>query len=125
MTAEDAVTSLRSPDTEVRQRAADDLRADDANGVRPFAVPALLSALASEPEPDVRGAILLTLGRSGAEEAKAAIDDAIASETDPHVQRAARRALTYWRVQNGEGPSTGGWSYWVPVWHSAARAGAN
>jgi HEAT repeat protein len=122
MTPDQAVAALRSPDPETRRRAADDLRGDDTNGVRPAAVAPLLDALAAEPEPADRGAILLTLGRSGAPEAKDPIDRAMSGDPAPDVRRAAKRALAYWKAQNGLS-SNGTWSYWVPFWSPATKVG--
>jgi HEAT repeat protein len=124
MTPDQAIPALRSMDPTTRALAADDLRSDDATGVPPAAVPALLQALSSEPEPKVRGALLMTLGRSGAPEAKDPIDEALAEDPDPYVQKCAKRALAYWRVQNAE-PRDESWSYWVPVWQPTKKAGAN
>jgi HEAT repeats len=123
MTPDRAIASLRAPDAETRRQAADDLRRDEANGVPADAVPALLDALSSEPEPAVRGSILLTLGRSGAPEAKPAIDDAIATETDPHLIRSAKRARKYWLVQNDSSDQS--WAYWVPGWQPPGKIGPN
>jgi len=123
MTPDRAVASLRAPDAETRRQAADDLRTDETNGVPADAVPALLHALTSEPEPAVRGSILLTLGRSGAPEAKPAIDDAIATESDLHLVRNAKLARKYWLVQNDSSDES--WAYWVPVWQPLKKIGPN
>ncbi len=109
-------------DAETRSRAADSLRSDEANGVPPAAVPDLLKALASEPDPVVRSSLLLTLGRSGAPDAKAPIDDALIEDPDPHVRRAAKRALAYWSAQNDGGPSANA-RYWIPGWQPASKVG--
>jgi HEAT repeat protein len=121
MAPNDAAVSLRSPDAAVRERAADDLRRDEQHGVPLAAAPALLDALRSEPDLEVRGAILVTLGRSGTPEAKDAIEDALASDPDPGVHRAAERALHYWKVQNDDSDKS--WSYWVPGWRPDSKLG--
>jgi hypothetical protein len=124
MTSDQAMPALRSEDAETRRAAADVLRSDETNGVRPVAVPLLLAALASEPEPAVRGSILLTLGRSGAPEAESAIDDAILDDSNPHVRKVAKKAMAYWKIQNDEGPR-GAWTYWVPGWRPASKVGTD
>ncbi len=123
MAPDAAITSLRSADADTRRRAAEDLRRDDPDGVPTEAVPALITALASEPQPAVRGAILLTLGRSGASEAKGAIEGEIAIETDPQVKRQAKHALKEWTAQNDT--SDHSWSYWVPFWQPASKSSRN
>jgi hypothetical protein len=121
MAANDALVSLRSPEAIERQHAADDLRSDEERGVPLAAVPALLEALRTEPDLAARSSLLVTLGRSGTPEAKEAIDDALVSDPDPGVHRAAERALHYWKAQNDEGDKS--WAYWVPVWSPTAKLG--
>jgi HEAT repeat protein len=102
ITPDQAVGELRNPDPNVRRNAADALRTPE--GVPPQAVPALLSALTTEVDPPVRGAILITLGRSGAAEAKPAIDQSVMAAADKNMQRWTGRALRYWMIQTKQFP---------------------
>ena len=99
---EQAVARLRDPSPDVRRSAADDLFRDE--GVPAEAVPPLLEAFDAEQDPAARGAILITLGRSGAPEAKPRIDLALASAQSDDEVRWATRALKYWKLQTGETP---------------------
>jgi hypothetical protein len=121
MAPNDALASLRSPEAVERRHAADDLRSDEEHGVPLAAVPGLLEALRTEPDLATRSSLLVTLGRSGTPEAKDAIDDALVSDPDPGVHRAAERALHYWKVQNDESDKS--WAYWVPGWSPTTKLG--
>ena len=59
----------------------------------PVAVPALERALREEPEPLVRGHAAWALGRLGGAQARAALADAAAHDTDETVRQEARAAL--------------------------------
>jgi len=111
-----AIAELKNPDPDRRQEAADSLRTD--NGVPPNAVPALLEALKTEQTPKVRGAELITLGRSGAPDAKPVIDDAVQNAKDPDMRRWASRALKYWMIATKQLPADHafpeGWPYGQP-----------
>ena len=100
MTPARASAALRSPDAEDRRDAADDLRTGDRVPVQ--AIAPLVEAMRIERVPNVRGAIILTLGRSGAPEAKPVIDYYIQTTIDPDMRRWAARALKYWMIANGE-----------------------
>src|SRR6185503_10552906 len=71
-TPDQSIADLRSPDPNERRSAADDLRTDQ--GVLPQAVSPLLQAIQAEQDPKARGAMLITLGKSGVPEAKPLID---------------------------------------------------
>jgi len=92
-----AIAQLHDPSPETRQGAADSLRTDQ--GVPPNAIQPLLDALATEQVPNVRGAILITLGKSGRPEAKGPIDQAVQSANDKDSRRWAARALKYWMIE--------------------------
>src|SRR5262245_18775015 len=96
-TPADSIAGLDNPDPGERQSAADDLRND--SGVPPEAIRPLLDHYARESVPKVRGAILITLGRSGVPEAKPLIDQAIPTD-DRDMRRWAGRALKYWLIAN-------------------------
>jgi hypothetical protein len=114
-TPADSIARLDSPNEDERQSAADDLRTD--SGVPPEAIRPLMDHYAREQSPKVRGAILITLGRSGVPEAKPLIDQAIPTE-DRDMRRWAGRALKYWMIanhqiaENWEFPD--GWPYGQP-----------
>ncbi len=114
-TPAESIAELRSPDPNARQSAADDLRTD--NGVPAEAVSPLLQAIQTEQEPKVRGAILITLGRSGVPEAKPIIDQHINTD-DRDMRRWASRALKYWLIANKQmgpdDPLPDGWPYGTP-----------
>jgi hypothetical protein len=112
MPPDQALMSLESPDPEVRRHGADALRTE--RGVPPEAVAPLLEALESERDPQVRGAILITLGRSGSSEAKPLIDRAVQTASAPDERRWALRALKYWELQNGVIPPNERAQYWIP-----------
>jgi HEAT repeat protein len=92
------IAKLESPDWEVRREAADDL-ADD-NGPPKEAVAPLVAAAGKERYPKALGAMLLTLGKSGAPEAKPVIEGHVDSK-DTDVRRYARRAQKSWLLKNG------------------------
>jgi hypothetical protein len=62
----------------------------------------------------VRGAILITLGRSGSSVAKPLIDRAVQTASAPDERRWALRALKYWELQNGVIPPNERAQYWIP-----------
>lgn len=110
-----SIAALDDPNPDERQRAADALRTD--SGVPKEAIQPLIDHYGREQVPKVRGAILITLGRSGAPEAKPLIDQAIPTE-DRDMRRWAGRALKYWMIQNGQIAEThefpDGWPYGQP-----------
>jgi HEAT repeat protein len=116
MTPERAIGELQSPQAEARRNAADALRTP--SGVPPEAVAPLLGALSAEQDPGARGAELIALGRSGASQAKPAIDQAVMTAADPNMRRWAARALKYWMIQTGQLPAEyafpDGWPYGQP-----------
>ncbi|WP_394830010.1 HEAT repeat domain-containing protein [Pendulispora rubella] len=111
-----AIAELHDPDPDTRQRAADSLRTDE--GVPPNAIQPLLDALGTERFLYVRGAILITLGKSGRPEAKAPIDQAVQSATDKDSRRWAGRALKYWMIAthalSADYAFPDGWPYGQP-----------
>jgi hypothetical protein len=98
-----AIGSLQSPDPTTRQTAADALRTPQ--GVPPEAIHPLMTAASSEQDPHAKGAMLITLGKSGSPEAKAMIDQAVATASDPDMRRWASRALKYWMLTTGQIPA--------------------
>jgi hypothetical protein len=116
MPPDEAVAAIHDADPKVRQTAADSLRA--GNVVPGGAIPALLQAVQAEPVPFVRGAMLITLGTSGAAEAKPIIDQAVMTAPDPDTRRWAGRALKAWMIQTGAVPPDAkfapGWPYGQP-----------
>ena len=115
-TPDQSIAALKDPSEDTRQSAADELRTDE--GVPPNAVQPLLDAYKTEQVPKVRGAILITLGRSGRPEAKPVIDDAVQRAADKDSRRWAARALKYWMIQTGKLSETyqfpDGWPYGQP-----------
>lgn len=93
------IARLENPDWEVRRDAADDLA--DHNGPPPDAVAPLIAAASKESHPKALGAMLLTLGASGAPEAKAIIETNTQS-TSSDVRRYAGKAFKKWRTKNGQ-----------------------
>jgi HEAT repeat protein len=116
MSPDEAVGALQDPNPRVRQHAADSLRA--GNVVPGGAIPVLLQDLRTEQDPAVRGAIYITLGTSGAPEAKPVLDQAVAIAADPDSRRWASRALKAWMIQTGAVPANSafppGWPYGQP-----------
>lgn len=92
------VALLQSPDWEKRRGAADDLR--DNNGPPPPAVPYLIAAAQKETHPKALGAMLITLGSSGAPEAKPLIEARV-NDPDSDMRRWARRGMKNWLQKNG------------------------
>jgi hypothetical protein len=103
MPPDEAIANLKNPDVEVRRHAADSLRTKE--GVPPNAVAPLLDSYKTEQNPQVRGAILITLGKSGAPDAKPLIDQAVQTAPDKDNRRWAARALKYWMIQTGKLPA--------------------
>jgi hypothetical protein len=92
------VALLQSPDWEKRREAADDL--SEHNGPPPPAVPYLLAAAQKETNAKALGAILITLGNSGAPEAKPLIEARV-NDPDSDMRRWARRGMKNWLKKNG------------------------
>ena len=116
VTPDEAINELRNPEAEARRDAADALRTD--NGVPPQALGPLLAAVSAESDPAARGAELITLGRSGAPQAKPVIDQAVMTAADPNMRRWAGRALKYWMLATAQLPAgypfPDGWPYGQP-----------
>jgi hypothetical protein len=87
----------------VRQSAADALRTP--LGVPPESVQPLLVAASQEASPPARGAMLITLGKSGSPLAKPLIEQAVMTAQDPDMRRWASRALKYWMMSTGQLPA--------------------
>ncbi|MGH7285568.1 MAG: HEAT repeat domain-containing protein [Polyangiaceae bacterium] len=88
---------LDSPDPEVRRSSADGLR--DGHDVPSDAIPKLILLTRSEKDPKALGAMLLTLGASGA----GAAHDPICQhydDSDEAVQHYADRAMIMWLKRN-------------------------
>lgn len=98
-----AIANLQSPSPEQRQTAADALRTP--NGVPPEAIPPLLAAASQEQSAPARGAMLITLGKSGSPAAKPLIDQAVMTATGTDTRRWAARALKYWMITTGQLPA--------------------
>jgi HEAT repeats len=111
-----AVASLSDPNPVVRQHAADSLRAGGT--VDTNSIPPLVQALQTEQVPHVRGAILITLGQSGAPGVQPIIEQAVQSAPDVDQRRWAGRALKAWMLQSGKLPQgyvfPEGWPYGQP-----------
>jgi hypothetical protein len=99
-TPHDAMSLLQSPDPDERKDAAKDLMDDD--GPPPDAVPALITALQREQDPDTYGVILVALGKSGAPEAKPYLETNINNQ-NKSVRRSAEKALELWARKNPNG----------------------
>lgn len=95
-----AQTLLHSPDPDARKDAAHDLADDE--GPTPDLVPALITALEREQDPDVYSAILIALGKSGAPEAKPYLEVNI-NNKNKGVRRNAEKALALWSRRNPNG----------------------
>jgi len=93
------LAKLENPDWKVRREAADDLRED--GGPPASAVPALLTAANKEQNPKALQAMLLTLGASGAPDAKPVLDAHVA-DADADTRRAAHKGLKSWQAKNGQ-----------------------
>ena len=89
---------LQSPDWEKRRGAADDL--GDNNGPPAVAVPYLLAAAQRETNAKALGAMLITLGSSGAPEAKPMIEARV-NDPSSDMRRWARRGMKNWLTKNG------------------------
>lgn len=113
MDPDQALVAIHDPNPRVRQHAADSLRS--GNVVPNDAIPVLFQAIQTEQDPSVRGAILITLGTSGAPQAKPVIDQAVMTAPDPDQRRWAGRALKAWMIQTGAIPENTsfppGWPY--------------
>lgn len=110
LTPAENIQNLRDPDPNVRRKSADALRVGAEKGKPPpEAIQPLLDQLKAEPEPKVRGAILITLGASGLPEVKPLLEDAVRAAKTRDEQRWAGRALKYWMINSGAMPETGPW----------------
>lgn len=94
-----AIAALASPFAELRIRAAEQLGDDD--GPPKEALAPLVAALAKEQNEKAAREMLDTLARSGAPEARAAIEGRVA-DPEEDVRRTAQKALKRWRAKNGE-----------------------
>ena len=93
------IALLGSPDWKERREAADDLR--DDGGPPKEAVGPLVTAAGREQHPKALVEMLLTLGASGAPEAKPVIEAHVESP-DNDVRRYARKAQKTWKTKNGQ-----------------------
>lgn len=94
MTTQEAIANLKSPDLETRWKSADALRGGTTGKkVAPEAVAPLIDAVKTEKEAKARGAMLTTLGASGAPEAKPVIDEWVQKAATHDEQRWYGRAL--------------------------------
>jgi len=94
-----AMAELHNPSPKVRQSAADSLRGPKTP---PEAVPALLEAVKTEQDLKAKAAMMISLGDSGAPEAKALIDDYVQKASNHDEQKYAGRALKYWMIKTGQ-----------------------
>lgn len=116
MTTQEAIANLKSPDLETRWKSADALRGGvTGKKVAPEAIAPLIEAMKTEQEPKARGAMLTTLGASGAPEAKPVIDEWVQKAATPDEQRWYGRALKTWLIETGakskEDAWPDGWPY--------------
>ena len=93
------IARLSNAEWEVRRDAADDL--GEHNGPPPEAVPPLVAAASRESHPKALSAMLITLGQSGAPEAKPVLD-AHMDDQNSDIRRQARKAMKRWQVKNGQ-----------------------
>ena len=93
------VARLGSPDPDDREDAAKDLRRD--NGPPLAAVPYLIAAVASETENNALENMLLTLGASGAPEARPVLDNHL-RHPEEEIREAAEKGLTLWAKRTGQ-----------------------
>jgi len=112
MSPEQAMAHLHDPDPTARQHAADALRSENMS---PQEVQALLEAVRGEQELKARAAMMISLGASGAQEAKPVIDDYVMRAQSFDEQKYAGRALKYWMWKTGGLPKDyafpEGWPY--------------
>lgn len=116
MTTQEAIANLKSPDLETRWKSADALRGGAAGKkVPPEAIAPLIEAMKTEQQPKARGAMLTTLGASGAPEAKPVIDEWVQKAATHDEQRWYGRALKTWLIETGakskEDAWPDGWPY--------------
>lgn len=89
---------LNDPDPQVRRNSADGLRHGD--DVPAEAIPKLLAAIDKEQDQEAYGAELITLGASGAAEARPYLCKNNVSGGDPRMSRWTSHALTAWLRKN-------------------------
>jgi hypothetical protein len=99
MSTDMAIAELRNPNPKLRAGAADRLRRDE--GVPPEAIQPLIDASKTEQDPAAKGAMMITLGRSGKPEVKDLVEQYVQNAHGPDERRWAARALKYWLIQNG------------------------
>jgi HEAT repeats len=92
MKPDEAIAQLNSADATDRRNAADALRGGRMRSLKSSVVPAegvqpLLAALAKETDAKTRAAMLISLGASGAPEAKAPIDEWVKKASDHQEQK--------------------------------------
>jgi hypothetical protein len=93
------IARLTSPEWKERREAADDLGEHENPPVE--AVGPLIAAASRETAPKALAAELLTLGWTGAPEAKPVLE-AHLGDHDDDVRRAARKAMKRWQTKNGQ-----------------------
>ena len=97
-TADEAIVALQDEDFKQRVRAADYLRKTGA--VPKEAIQPLLEAIENEENPNAYGAMLITLGASGAPEARPLICEKMRTG-DNQMRRWATGAAFQWAQRNG------------------------
>ena len=99
MSTDMAIAELRNPNPNMRQGAADRLRGD--KGVPDEAIQPLVEAAAKEQDPAAKGAMMITLGRSGKPEVKDLVEQYVQTAKGKDERRWASRALKYWMIEKG------------------------
>lgn len=93
------IAQLKSPEAGVRRDAAEDLGKHD--GPPADAVAPLVEAAKKEQNAKTLQTMLITLGGSGAPEAKTVLDVYL-EDRDDDIRRAAQKGLKKWRGKNGQ-----------------------
>jgi hypothetical protein len=90
--------NLDAEEADDRKEAAEKLR--DDGGPPPQAVPALIAAVQREPDDEARGEMLITLGESGAPEARPVLEGYLA-HAEGDTRKGAEKGLERWSKKNG------------------------
>jgi hypothetical protein len=90
--------NLDAEDADDRKEAAEKLR--DDGGPPPEAVPALIAAVQREPDDEARGEMLISLGASGAPEARPVLEGYLA-HAEGDTRKGAEEGLERWSKRNG------------------------
>ena len=91
--------NLDAEDADDRKEAAEKLR--DDGGPPPQAVPMLVAALQREPDDEARAEMLITLGASGAPEARPILEQYLA-HGEGDTRKGAEEGLERWAKRNGQ-----------------------